>query len=250
MSKDADKGIHHQTRLQKNYSGTQLLLDIEEGLAGYNLDVVKKLYKGLGLSKNSEVQSILDFGAGTGALAEVWKSEFDIKPICLEIDPQLIEKLKKKGFATYTSIGLINFEVTAIYTSNVLEHIEDDVQALRYIKSKMKKGGKIGIYVPALPILFSDLDRYAGHFRRYKKNELKNKVTAAGFKVQACYYNDCIGVLASLALRVLGYKNKTGLGSKKLLIFYDRFVYPVSTILDKILFKRVIGKNLFLFAEN
>jgi hypothetical protein len=38
--------------------------------------------------------------------------------------------------------------------------------------------------------------------------------------------------------------------SKKSLIFYDRFIYPVSTILDKILFKRVIGKNLFLFAEN
>ena len=250
MNNDSEKGIRRQTRYQKNYSGTQELLDIEEGLAGYNLDIVKKLYKGLGLPKNMEAQSILDFGAGTGALAEVWKSEFGIEPICIEIDPHLIEKLKKKGFATYASIGLISVEVMAIYTSNVLEHIENDVQALRYIKSKMKKGGKIGIYVPALPILFSDLDRNAGHFRRYKKNELVSKVTLAGFKIQACYYNDCIGVLASLALRVLGYKNRVGLGSKKSLIFYDRFIYPVSAMLDKILFKRVIGKNLFLFAEN
>jgi hypothetical protein len=38
-----------QTDSQKIYSGTQELLDSEEGLAGYNLDVVKKLATGLGM---------------------------------------------------------------------------------------------------------------------------------------------------------------------------------------------------------
>jgi hypothetical protein len=39
-----------QTESQKEYSGTQLLLDAEEGLAKYNRDVVKKIAYGLGIN--------------------------------------------------------------------------------------------------------------------------------------------------------------------------------------------------------
>ena len=41
-----------QSDSQKIYSGTQELLDGEEGLAGYNLDVVRKLATGLGMGAN------------------------------------------------------------------------------------------------------------------------------------------------------------------------------------------------------
>jgi hypothetical protein len=47
----------------------------------------------------------------------------------------------------------------------------------------------------------------------------------------------------------LGYKGKVGIGSKKSLVIYDKFVYPISKILDKLFFKKIIGKNLFLFAK-
>lgn len=242
-----------QSDSQKMYSGTQELLDSEEGLAGYNLDVVRKLATGLGMGPNhigGESSSVVEFGAGTGALAEVWRSEFGIDPICIEIDPELIKISKAKGFITSESIGDLSSEISFIYTSNVLEHIEDDVNALIKIRERMQQGGKIAIYVPALPMLFSDLDRNVGHFRRYEKKELVHKVKMAGFEIEKCFYNDWIGVLASLSLRLFGYKNKSGLGSKKSLLIYDKYVYPVSKTLDRIIFKRVIGKNLFLFAVN
>ena len=70
----------------------------------------------------------------------------------------------------------------------------------------------------------------------------------AGFRVEQCFYSDSIGVLASFALIVLGFRNKSGLGSKKSMIFYDRAIYPISKTLDRFMFKYVIGKNLFLFA--
>jgi hypothetical protein len=76
-----------QSDSNKTYSGTQELLDGEEGLAGYNLDVVKKLATGLGIGMNhvggGRSSSVVEFGAGTGALAEVWRSEFGITPIWL-----------------------------------------------------------------------------------------------------------------------------------------------------------------------
>ena len=169
---------------------------------------------------------------------------------CVEIDPNLIEILKLRGFETISSIDVAIPEIDVLYTSNCLEHIDDDVKGLRYIQNKMAKDGKLAIYVPALPSLFSELDIKVGHFRRYRKAELIEKVQKAGFLVVECYFKDSLGVIASFALKIFGYKNNSVLGKKKCLKFYDACIYPLSRLFDRILLKRIIGKNLFLFALN
>jgi SAM-dependent methyltransferase len=233
----------------RGYAGTQALLDGEEGLEGYNRDVVMKLAKGLKFNFATQYpNSLLEFGAGTGTLAEIWRARYKTSPICFEIDTTLLTMLRSKGFESYDSLEAVQHAVSGVYTSNVLEHIEDDLSALRSIRKILNTNGRLAIYVPALPILFSDLDRKVGHFRRYKKKELISKVREAGFRVEQCFYSDSIGVLASFALIVLGFRNKSGLGSKKSMIFYDRAIYPISKTLDRFMFKYVIGKNLFLFA--
>ncbi|MCX6535715.1 MAG: class I SAM-dependent methyltransferase [Actinobacteria bacterium] len=235
---------------QLDYAGTQALLDGEEGLEGYNRDVVMKLVKGLKFETGSKAEScLLEFGAGTGSLAEIWRSRYNTSPICFEIDPSLAAMLRSKGFDCIDSLDSVEQKVDFVYTSNVLEHIENDLEALLSIKKSIKPGGRLAIYVPALPMLFSDLDRKVGHFRRYKKKELINKVQAAGFTVENCFYSDSIGVLASFALILVGFRNKSGLGSKRSMIFYDRIIYPISKTLDRFVFRNIIGKNLFLFAS-
>jgi len=246
MINDHDPLDSHQSESRLEYSGTEELMDSEEGLARYNRDVVKKIAQGFGMKRHAGQRvSVLEFGAGTGVLAEIWESDYEISPTCVEIAPSLQKILIRKGFKTLENIAKLTEEQSFIYTSNVLEHIEDDLGALRQIRSHLEIEGK-----PALPILFSDLDRRVGHFRRYRKRELISKVEGAGFQIEYCHYNDCLGVLASLALKMIGYKNKAGLGSKKSLIFYDNVVYPISIILDKIVFKHLIGKNLLLIATN
>ena len=240
-----------QTKTNSDYSGIEELFDAEQGLEFYNKDVVKKILKGLGLlNRSKEISLIVEFGAGTGALAEVMKQQHGLKPICVEIDPKLIEILKSKGFQTYTNISLIPSLVNSVYTSNVLEHIENDTDALVLIKEKMLPGALLVIYVPALPFLFSEMDAKVGHYRRYTKRELLEKVSQAGFSIKDCYYNDCLGVLAWGSLKLFGYKGKLGIGSKKSLIIYDRVVYPISILLDFLFMKRLIGKNLLLIASN
>jgi len=240
-----------QNEARVEYSGTEELRDSEEGLARYNRDLVRKMTKGFDVNGNEATgKSFLEFGAGTGALAEIWKSNFGISPTCVEIDPVLQKVLTSKGFDTFDSLAKLNQKQNFVYTSNVLEHIEDDIGALSQIRSHMQIEGKLAIYVPALPLLFSDLDRRVGHYRRYRKGELLAKVQKAGFEIEYCHYNDCLGVLASLALKVVGYKNRAGLGSKKSLIFYDNVIYPISMILDRIGLKYVIGKNLLMIATN
>jgi SAM-dependent methyltransferase len=244
-----NKNYNVQSNSRCEYSGKQELVDAEAGLESYNLDIVSQFYRNLNLDSNDQKLKLMDFGAGTGSLAEIWRKEYGISPICLEIDKDLCKILNKKGFVTIQNLDLISDDFTAIYTSNVLEHIEDDRKSLRDLRAIMQVGGKLAIYVPALPFLFSDMDAQVGHYRRYKKKELIEKVQETGFTVEKCYWNDCIGVAAWFSLKILGYKGTIGIGSKKSLVIYDRFVYPISKIFDKLFFKKIIGKNLFLFAR-
>ena len=67
---------------------------------------------------------------------------------------------------------------------NVLEHVEDDAAALRNIHGVLECGGRAIILVPSGQELFGALDVALGHFRRYTKEELHEKLARAGFRVE------------------------------------------------------------------
>ena len=48
---------------------------------------------------------------------------------------------------------------------------------------------------------------------------------------------------------IFGYNTNDGLGSKKSIKFYDKYIFPISKILDKLGFKHFIGKNLLIIAK-
>ena len=237
------------TKSEEEYSGLQELISIEKCLKNYNSDIAHKIQSGWKYANFNQPETLLDFGAGIGTLADIFRRKFKVFPVCLELDTTSTDILIKKGFSTISSLDEIqDHSQSVIYTSNVLEHIEDDNETLRVLNNKMKKGGVLTIYVPALPILYSEFDRVIGHYRRYQKRELVSKVTKAGFTVKECYWNDSIGILTSLALKISGYKSTNKSRRENSLVFYDRFVYPISKILDFVIFRKLIGKNLFLHA--
>lgn len=71
----------------------------------------------------------------------------------------------------------------------VLEHIENDVDALRAWGEYLRPGGMLMLSVPARMELWGASDVWAGHYRRYEYNDLRNKVDSAGFHVDriVCY---------------------------------------------------------------
>jgi SAM-dependent methyltransferase len=75
-------------------------------------------------------------------------------------------------------------EFDVIGAFDVLEHIKEDDGVLQSMLSALRPGGGIVITVPQYPWLWSSADESACHVRRYKINELREKVIAAGFNLQ------------------------------------------------------------------
>lgn len=234
---------------QVDYLGVDELFDTENKLVGYNRDIVLKMLKSI--SKKEKVSEILEFGAGIGTLARLWNDILGVKPDCLEIDKKLCKILEERGFCVFQSLESIGNikKYDVIYTSNVLEHIEDDIATLKQLKSLLNEDGIIIIYVPAFMCLYSEMDKSVKHYRRYSKKELVNKVSGAGFKIIDCYFADSVGFFASLFIRFFGYKNNLQLGGPKSLEMYDKYIYPLSYIADLAGCRKLFGKNLLLVAK-
>ena len=232
------------------YFGKDELSRSEENLGSYNSDLVARFYAKLEIRETSQNERILEFGAGSGTLAQIFQSKFGILPECVELDRELLQVLREKGFKSFQSLSESTWGYSGIYTSNVLEHIPDDISTLKEMFAAMKNDSKLVVYVPAFPILFTDMDLEVGHVRRYRKSELVDKISNAGFVVVSAEYSDSLGFLATLLVKFLGYQSKIGnLGNAKSLKFYDQYLYPLSRFIDKAGFKRIIGKNLIIEAR-
>jgi len=227
-----------------DYAGIDELWANEKFLSNYNVDIVNKLSKFS--DKNSEV---LEFGAGLGTLSRIWHSIKFNKPECLEIDSSLQGILLDRDFICYKNLKEINKTFDIVYTSNVLEHIEDDVSVLKQLNTIIKVNGFLAIYVPAFMCLYNQIDSSVGHYRRYEKVELIKKLLEANFTIKECYYVDSIGFFAWLSVKLKGYGDNNKLGSGNSLKIYDKFIYPLSALLDRLGLKYLFGKNLLVIAQ-
>jgi SAM-dependent methyltransferase len=66
---------------------------------------------------------------------------------------------------------------------NVVEHVDDDVAALRNVRAALAPDGRAVVLVPQGPDLFGTLDQVLGHRRRYTEASLRAAALAAGLEV-------------------------------------------------------------------
>lgn len=237
------KHMKKQTYDSSEYSGLDELLNTEI-MKNYNSSIVSMAMKYVSTAK-----TVVDFGAGIGTLSLIFRDKFRIQPLCLEIDKVNKEYLEKRGFAIGDGLSTIDGKVDLVFSSNVLEHIEDDLSVLSDMKNQLAEGGKIFLYLPAKMLLWSKLDEEVGHYRRYEYAELKRKCEQTGLTIEKLHFADSVGFFASLAMRLLGYNKEGGIGSVSSLRFYDKWLLPVSIALDNVGFKYLFGKNIVLVAR-
>ena len=239
MRKISPNSVQSDSNLE--YAGGDELWALEKYLVNYNQSLILKLVK-----NQKESLDVLEFGAGIGTLATLWNKVTGVKPDCLEIDPKQQSIIRERGFNCHDSIATIDKTFDVIYTSNVLEHIEDDLLTLKQLHSKLKDNGALVIYVPAFQMLYSELDEKIGHYRRYEKQDLLKKLNQSGFVVDSSYFSDSIGFFAWLYMKIKGYSDKKS--TSESMRFYDKFIFPLSEIFDAIGFKYLFGKNILIYA--
>jgi len=93
----------------------------------------------------------------------------------------------------------------AIVSANLLEHVPDDVEALRQMYSVMKPGAPLVIVVPAGKRLYDYYDRFLHHQRRYGRRELASKAREVGFEVLEDIY---LGTLVYPAFWLVKKRNR------------------------------------------
>jgi len=174
----------------------ELTLKLLQKASRYNGWVYQMLRPYLG-------RDILEVGSGIGNMTRYFVGHgrvtaSDISPFCL--------RELQRSFAEYDSVRVRPLDISrnsyaeleiydTIVCLNVLEHVENDLGALRNMHSLLKPGGRLLLYVPANPRLYCEIDRGVGHYRRYLHDDLVGKMKEAGFRVRHSRHHNILGAL-------------------------------------------------------
>lgn len=113
--------------------------------------------------------------------------------------------------------------VDAVVMVNVLEHVSDDAALLDDVHRALRTGGRLCLFVPALPWLYGTLDEAFEHHRRYTVSGVRALLGRAGLRPLDVRYMNAAGVLPWLvAGRVLRRRTL----SPAAVSLYDRLVIP------------------------
>ena len=216
------------------------ILDLLKDARNYNRWLADQAFA----AKPLEATQIVDLGAGRGTFAEMLRAA-GLQIDCVEPDPENQMFLRQRGFSVQSTMGEHKPEsVDYVYTLNVLEHVPKDEELVRDVFLRLRSGGRLFIFVPAFPALWSHLDDYVEHQRRYRRRPMVEMLRRAGFAVERARYADCLGFFAALLFR-RGAQTEI---SPRAIWIYDRLLFPVSKILDSLL-GRFFGKNLAVICR-
>ena len=116
--------------------------------------------------------------------------------VAVDREPDCIQRLKERypdrsnlhafacdaGSPAFSE--LVGFHADSCVCLNVLEHMEDDGQALRGMASILGPGGVVVLLVPAFPMLYGPIDRNLGHHRRYSRGSIARLAGATGLRIR------------------------------------------------------------------
>jgi 2-polyprenyl-3-methyl-5-hydroxy-6-metoxy-1,4-benzoquinol methylase len=198
-------------------------------------------------------RSVLEVGSGIGVISQFLLTRCESLILSDYREIFLNELRRRFGDVPNVQFRLLdldsrpydvgNAEPDTVICMNVLEHIEDDVAALRALAAVIRPRGRLILQVPNYPRLFGTLDRSYGHFRRYSSRQLRAALDRAGFRVVALR---SFGPFAIPGWILSGRVLRSGRLSPRALVAYDALV-PIMRAFDFL--SRLGGISLIAVAE-
>lgn len=138
-------------------------------------------------SKPKVKHKILDVGCGAGALVYDLQEQQHLRAYGMDFSIQACSHSKNRKIDVFQAdvchLPLKDNCVDVIFALNLIEHIEDELAALRQICRACIPGGVLILIVPAWNCLWGRRDDWLGHKRRYTAVKLKASLEEAGFKI-------------------------------------------------------------------
>jgi SAM-dependent methyltransferase len=127
---------------------------------------------------------VLEIGCGLGSFGRLLATRYDYTG--LEPDrtayAAALERVGDLGRVLDIRVEELppgDFDLVCAF--EVLEHLEDDLAALRAWQAQLRPGGSLLVSVPAGRDRFGPTDVKAGHFRRYDVGDLRSVLAEAGY---------------------------------------------------------------------
>lgn len=248
MEQDGNGRFHTGNLGKINIAGEQVLQTeaLEELSAAHNYrrTLVRMSLSWLG-------EHAIEVGSGNGDYARTW-ADFGVRLTATEAFPDRIDELRERlrgeplvDVAELCLPAVDRADYSAAIAYNVLEHIEDDIGAIKAMGRLVRPSGYVVLLVPAFSIAMSEFDRRLGHFRRYRIRDLDQKLRIAGLEPIIVRYVNFLGLLAWIVL-VRGLRQMPR--NTFALRAYDRWVIPsVSAIESRI--RLPFGQSVFAVAR-
>lgn len=177
--------------------------------------LVQKMLRGL-----PDVNDVLEVGAGEGALGARLAGRYSY----VGVEPDATSaSIARQRLAQIRSGTLVEGELSAlgrdaafdlVCAFEVIEHIEDDADALRAWQTRLRPGGWVLLSTPAHPDRFDAGDRLAGHYRRYERRGLAGLLDSTGFEeVVVWSYGFPLGYVLESVRNTLARRQEPKLGS-------------------------------------
>jgi SAM-dependent methyltransferase len=138
--------------------------------------------------------------------------------------------------------------VDTVFCCNVIEHIADDNSAVANLANALEPGGHLLILVPAVQQLYGELDRLAGHHRRYDKPLMLKTFAGTPVDVLELRYFNPVGGLAWWLNRFARHRTLDDDAVNAQIRIFDKYVLPVSKLVDP-LTRGFFGQSLICVAR-
>jgi hypothetical protein len=161
------------------------------------------------IKKYSKDKVFFDIGGGNGFVS-MGLNKSGIETVVVEPGIQGCVNAKSRGLenvmcATLQDAAFNKESIESAGLFDVVEHIEDDVEFLKTLSVYLKKGAKLYITVPSFNWLWSNEDKFAGHYRRYTLKSIKKVLEKAGYEIEYSTYIFSILPLPVMLFRCLPY---------------------------------------------
>lgn len=194
----------------------------------------------------------LEVGLGHGGYRRFLPPEIDY--LGLDIDPDCVARAEARSPSErFLVADVTDPQLPRLMTGeapdtalcvNVLEHIEDDAAAVGNLIRVLAPGGHLLIFVPAFPALYSELDRMAGHVRRYTRADIPRIVVDGAELLRYRYFN-AVGGVGWLVNKAVRHSSLNASSVNSQIRLFDRFIVPLARTVDLVA-SRVFGQSMTL----